>query len=106
MEYLICENELDAAIQHLKNDTLSYAAKMPGSWSKTWLLAHIREVLNNVGKPAIGTSFQVMYNVWAHIEPVGVDLLRYPRQAGTLQIMLSFRTEHTQPEKLVLLGER
>lgn len=48
MEYLICENELDAAIQHLKNDTLSYAAKMPGSWSKTWLLAHIREVLNNV----------------------------------------------------------
>lgn len=70
MEYLICENELDAAVRHLKNDTLSYAARMPGNWSKTWLLAHIRKALTEVRKPTIGTSFQVMYNVWAHIEPV------------------------------------
>jgi len=102
MEFVIGENELDAAIRHLKNDAMSYAARMPGSWSKTWLLAHLREALAEVKKPAIGTSFQVMYNVWAHLEPVGVDLVRYPHQAGKLQVMLSFRSEHTQPDKLVV----
>jgi len=103
MEFVIGENELDAALRHLKSDPLSYASRMPGSWSKTLLLAHIRDALADVKKPAIGTSFKVMYNVWAHLESVGVDLLRYPHQAGKLQVMLSFRAEHTQPDQLVVL---
>ena len=106
MRFVISENELDAAICHLKNDAMSYATNMPRSWSKTLFKEHILQALAEVKKPALGVSFPVMHNIWAHLEPTGADLLRYPHQPGQLQIMLSFRTTHTQPEKLVSLGKK
>lgn len=105
MEYVISENELGAAIEHLKRDPRSYAAHLPRNWTLKQLKDHILEALSEVKTPTIGTSVQVLYNVWAHLEPVGVDLMRYPRRSGQLQVMLSFRNEYTQPERLVVLRQ-
>lgn len=103
-EFLICDSDLEATLSHLREDPMSYAANMPEPWSKTLLMKHIVHSLSESKDKDFGATFRVLHSVWAHIVPVGVDLVRFPRHDNQRQIILSFRNVHTVPEALVSVG--
>lgn len=102
-QYIISETDLTMALDYLKQDKMAYASKMPHKWSRTLLIKHINEAIAEQSKPELDDAFLVTYQVWGHVVPVGVDLVRYPHQVKTWQIVLSIRNCNTDPVKFVML---
>lgn len=102
---VISETDIDMAIDFISRDPLSYPNKMPGAWTRQRFLVHLNESIKQSGiKLNPGANFSAGYNIWAHIDFVGLDLIGQDSGIDSYQVYLSIRTVSTNLEKMVKLG--
>lgn len=101
---VICETDIEMAIEFILRDPQTYPHNMPKAWTKQKFLDHIKDSLDESEiKIKSGESFLVGYQIWGHIGSVGLDLAGSNRDISNYQLYLSIRTASTNPNKMVNL---
>lgn len=75
---------------------------MPEPWSRQRLLNAIAESIEKMQSVKVGDIFEITYNVWGIIKPIGIDIAGDPFvHDKRLQIWLLIRSANTDPNKFI-----
>ena len=99
---VVSETDLMVAVNYLKNLPYSITKNMPEPWSRQRLLNSITESLAQQRSVTVEDVFQIAYNVWGIIKPVGTDFAGDSfTHDHRYQIWILIRPASTDPKKFI-----
>ena len=99
---VVSETDLNAAMNYLKNIPYSITKNMPEPWSRQRLLNSIIESLKQQRSVAVDDVFEIAYNIWGIVKPIGIDIAGDSfAHDHRYQIWILIRSANTDPENFI-----